>query len=353
MKNYKFHTISSRAWDAMLATIKRAKKSIYWECYIFSDDTDEHDFFNVLKEKARMGVKVKLVLDSLGSFWLERKAINDLKEAGVEVLFYNRFLPWWNPQRFKHWWFNRNHKKLLIIDEQVAFIGGVNVAKHFTNWIDLQVELRGAIVRYLIRSFVVSYELAGGEEEIKYKSVFKENKVRVFHHRPATEKGILKKYYKKSLCSAKKHIVLATPYFIPQAWLVKGLHRAWRRGVKIEIILPVKADYWVATFANYVLASLVYKPGIDFYFSKSMVHAKAMLIDDREAMVGSQNIDAHSFDFNMEGGVVFERKDMLRSLRAILNQWKKGSQRLIFDNGNKKWYQRLAAAIVLFLRPVL
>ena len=316
--NYRFYTVSSDAWDAMLAAIKKAKKSIYWESYIFDDDTKEHDFFGSLQSKAREGVEVKLVIDSLGSFWLSSKTVNELRAAGAEVLFFNRLIPWWNSYHFKHWWFNRNHRKLLIVDNEIAFIGGVNVGKRFKNWLDLQVELRGAILRYLIRSFVVSYKLSGGKDKIKYKSVIRKTKIRVFNHSPLTQKSVLKKYYKQACLSAKRKIVIATPYFLPQGWLIRYLHGALKRGVRIEIILPKKTDYWLATMANYTMLPLVYKPGMHFYFTNQMQHAKALLVDDREGIIGSQNIDALSFDYNLEGGIVFQRKNIVKDLRRII-----------------------------------
>jgi len=350
---YRFHSVSSVAWDAMLAAIKSAKNSIYWESYIFDNDTEEHNFFAVLEEKAKQGVRVKMIADSLGSFQLGRSVVGRLQAAGAEVLFYNRLLPWWNPQRFKFRWFHRNHKKLLIVDEQRAFVGGVNVGRRFKNWLDLQVELRGMIVRYLIRSFIVSYELSGGRDKIKYRGIFQGRKVKAFHHSPLTERSVLRKYYRRSCSMAQKNIIIATPYFFPQPWLVDNLRKARRRGVKIEIILPRKADHWISTMANYAAASLLARPGIDFYFSRAMVHAKALLVDGREGIIGSQNIDALSFDYNLEAGIVFQRKDMVRSLKKILEGWLADSDKFVFDPRRQNWWQRLKTAVYLALRPHL
>lgn len=352
MANYQFYTVSSDAWDAMLAAIRRAKKSIYWESYIFTSTPVEYNFFQALKQKARSGVAVKIIIDSFGSFLLDMSKVDELRAAGVEVLFYNRLIPWWNPNRFKYWWFHRNHKKILIIDNAIGFIGGVNLAKEMKNWEDIQVELRGLIVRYLIRSFIVSYNLCGGRDSIRYQSVFRGRKVKVFHHAPLTEKGMLKKYYRQSLRSARKKIIIVTPYFMPQLWLIKRINQTLKRGVKIEVIFPQRTDRRLADFANYTFASLLYRPGIKFYLTKNMTHAKALLVDDREAMVGSQNIDAYSFDYNLEGGIVFERKDMLRQLKKIINQWKSDAQELKII-ADRHWYHRLRQGILLLLSPYL
>jgi len=350
---YNFYTTSAEAWRAMIAAIQGAKKSIYWESYIFRGDTQRPNFINALKRRAKAGVVVKMVVDGFGSFTLRRSVVRELKSAGVEVLFYNGLIPWWNLAWFKHWWFHRNHKKLLIVDKKGAFIGGVNVAKRMKHWADLQIELRGAIVRYLIKSFVASYRLSGGRDEIKYPLLFQKGRVRIFHHSPFTEKSILKNYYKKTLRAARNKVVIVTPYFFPQRWLIKSLKRAIKRGVKVEVVLPSKSDYRFADLANYYLASLLYRPGIKFLFTKKMNHAKAILTDGREAMVGSQNIDAWSFDYNLEGGVVFEDEGMIRQLEKIIERWKGESRELVFNNGKRKWYQRLIMATILWLTPYI
>lgn len=352
--SFRFYATTTDAWRAMLAAAREAKSSIYFETFVFVANPKRYDFVSVFKTKARAGVKVKVIIDSFGSFFVGQKSVRELEDAGAEVLFYNRLIPWWNPTRFKYWWFHRNHKKIMIVDEKTAFIGGATVGKKYRKFWELHVELRGVIARYLIKSFVASYKLSGGKDDIKYPAIFRKGKIKIFHHSPLTGRGILKNYYKKSLRAAQKRVIIVTPFFFPQSWLIKLLIRAARRGVMIEIILPHQAEYdWIAGFINYYLAALVYRPNIKFFFTKETIHAKALLVDDREAMVGSQNIDAQSFDYNLEAGIVFERKDMIEKLKKIINQWKSESRELTFANHKKKWYQRLITATILRLTPYL
>ena len=132
--NYKFFTNSEKAWKAMFEAILNAKKSIYLEMYIFQNDMKEFDFFHLLKEKAKQGLQVKLILDSFGSAGLSDSAISELKEAGVEMLFLSYLL-------------HRMHRKVLIVDERVAFIGGVNLHRDSRFWNDLMVKIKGKLVR--------------------------------------------------------------------------------------------------------------------------------------------------------------------------------------------------------------
>lgn len=300
----------------MLEAIKSAEKSIYWECYILLDDTVTYNFFDVLKEKAAQGISVKIIFDAIGSFWLSSKATEDLQQSGVEVLFFNR-----------RGWFNRNHKKILIIDEKIGFIGGVNVAMAHRHWLDLHLRLEGLIVRALLKSFIKSYKISGGKDILIHKKLITHKKIRILDHLPILSKSrILKKYYLQHINNARENILIATPYFVPHFWLIKALKKAARRDIKIEIILPKETDHKIIDWLNHLFTYLVREKNIDFYFSPKMIHAKALLVDDREGLVGSNNIDATSFEFNSESGLVFKRKDMLRDLKNIFENWKKDSQ---------------------------
>lgn len=331
----------------MLTALKEARQFIYWESYIFYPDIDGYEItraiFNTLVEKARMGVKVKIIADYWGSFFFNNQARARLEESGAEVLFFRG-----------HRFFGRNHKKILVIDGKTAFIGGVNLAERHRHWLDLHLRLEGAVVRYLLRSFIKSYELSGGQEKIKLPpSRLVQWKIKFIDHWPLKKRRAFKKHYKKTCWSAQKSVVITTPYFVPHPWLVKILHRAAKRGLKVDILLPEKTDWVVLNWANYLFASLVYKPGISFYFTKEFIHAKALLIDDREGLVGSQNIDALSFDHNIEGGVAFQQPEMVAKLKQILEEWKSGAQLLVFKKEGRRWYHRLLEVIFRLLQPIL
>lgn len=330
----------------MLEALDSSKNSIYWESYIFLDsDSDDlnQKIFNTLKEKAISGVRVKIIADYWGSFFLSSKIRQVLEDAGVEILFFKG-----------HGLLGRNHKKLLIVDEKIAFIGGVNLAKHHRHWLDLHVRLEGGIVNYLLRSFVKTYYFSGGKEKINVKkSVIGKFKVKFIEHWPGGKKSVLKKHYKKAFADAKTSIMIVTPYFVPHPWLVKLLYKSIKRGVIVDIILPERTDVFILNMANHLFSSLVYRPGINFYFVKKMIHAKALLIDKTEALVGSQNIDALSFDNMMEGGIIFQNQEMINKLASIMENWKKEGKQLKFQPKNRWWYQRLLEFLFKLLHPVL
>ena len=345
---YKFYTTSEKAWQGMLAAIKEARHYIYWESYIFYPDVEggylTQEIFQALAEKARTGIEVKIIADYWGSFFFSAKARKFLEDFGAEVLFFKG-----------HKIFGRNHKKILIIDGKVAFIGGVNLAKHHKDWLDLHLRLEsGGVINYLQRSFTRSYYKAGGKDKIELrKPQLAQWKVKFIEHWPAGKRRLLKRHYKDALDNARRSILIATPYFVPHPWLVRRLHRAAKKGVLVSIIIPEITDNFIINLANYCFASLVYLPGINFYFTKQFVHAKALLIDDREGLIGSQNIDALSFDHNIEGGVIFQRKDMVEELKKILEDWQKDAKLLVFKQESRRWYNRLLEVIFKLLRPIL
>lgn len=356
---YRLHTVSSVAWDAMLDAIHQAKQTIFWECYILLDDTPTHNFFQALAERARAGVRVKIIADAFGSFWLSRRTIMTLQEAGVEILFFNHLIPWWNIRRFRHWWLCRNHKKILIVDGQVGFLGGVNVARRFAAWLDVHVEVTGTIVRSLIRSFARSYRRCGGRDPIVIRYLHRHDRLlrrtRLIEHLPFGKEARLRRYYKQHITHAKKEIIIATPYFVPHGWLFKILRAALRRGVRVEVLLPQQTDSALMTYANTVFAEIVseQESNINFYFTSAMVHAKILLVDNREGLIGSNNIDAQSFDFNMETGLAFQNRRMLNDVRAIVEEWKKTARPLPLFSVTPSWHRKLIRVAFWMIQPIL
>lgn len=346
MKQHKFYTNSRSAWSAMLESIRTARRSIYWEVYIFEDDLGgEYDFFRTLADKARSGVRVRIILDGFGSMNLSNSAIERLRNAGAEVLFFNR-------------WFRRIHRKILIVDEEIGFLGGVNVGKAYKKWLDLTLRLTGRnIVRSLVRSFGRSYHDSGGTDPgllaLRENSRTRRTGMWLLDHFPAVGKLMLRPYYQEQIAGARKRIVLVTPYFIPHRWLLAALLSAQARGVKVELVIPEKTDSDFISFANHVFISSLYKSGIKFYMTKDMIHAKAILVDDRVGLVGSNNLDAMSFDHNAEAGVSFERKEMVRDLKNIIDIWQKDALPFKHDPKYEGWYYKFMEKVVRFIQPVL
>ncbi len=330
----------------MLYQMETAKESIYWESYIFHDDTkSEYNFIETLAKKAKEGVRVRIVLDGFGSIFLSASATEQLTSAGAELLFFKSI-------------FRRIHRKILIIDEVKMFVGGVNVGYAYKKWFDLHlfIENRRA-VKSLLWSFSRSYALCGGKDknllEIRESSPSRKTKVWLIDHFPSVGKFLLRDYYEEKIAKASREIVMITPYFVPRSWLVSSLEGAIKRGVKIEILVGERTDSKIMDFTNCLFMASVFPLGIKFFLTKGINHAKAVLIDGEEGMIGSNNLDSLSFHFNAEAGISFKNKLMIKDFEEIIDKWKKTAK--LFDPKQlaNKWYTRPLEWLIKLVSPVL
>lgn len=305
----------------MIKEIKKARKSIYIEMYIFIGDTlESHDFISALKERSSSGVEVTIVADSFGSSKLKDSIIRDLRSSGVEILF------------FSHW-LRRTHRKMLIIDNRITFLGGVNIKKNMIDWLDLQIKIISPrLAKNVLRSFAYTYKMSGGKKENILKnnkrSIFKTIRAQFLEHFPNNNIYSLQVYYQEKLISAQNRIVIITPYFTPPRWLVALLDSAIKRGVVVDIFIPQKTDIKFINRINRAYVNSLSDLKINFYFQNRMNHAKILLIDDQETLIGSQNLDLFSFRLNLESGVFIKDKFLINDLNKVIEKWRRDSVKL-------------------------
>lgn len=343
---HRLYTTSQKAWDGMFEAMVKAEKSIYIEMYIFLNDTQStHNFLGLLKEKAQNGLEVVVIADALGSFSLRGSEVIELRSAGVEFMF------------FSHW-MRRTHRKIVIIDNQIAFLGGVNIKEENRNWLDLQVKIEGRIVIPLLQSFAYAYALIGGKKEsiLKYNqlSIVKKIKSWVIDTFVGNTKTYnLNNYYQDKLTGAKKSIKIATPYLLPPRRLLAALDNACLRGVEVEILIPNNTDIRRINKINYLNTCRMSAFGVKFFLMPRMNHAKIMIVDDKECLIGSQNMDVLSFGFNMEVGVFFQQKKLVHDLNRIFDNWKNES--INFNTNHKKiiLFDRIWIRIFKIFYPIL
>ncbi|KKW06926.1 MAG: Cardiolipin synthase [Candidatus Moranbacteria bacterium GW2011_GWE1_49_15] len=341
----KLYTKSTKAWDAMIKAIEAAEKSVYIEMYIFENDmAQKHDFWGKLKKKAAEGVRVVVVADAFGSSNLKNDTSRDIEKSGIEIIF------------FSHW-IRRIHRKILIVDENIAFIGGVNIGKRFALWNDLQIRLQGKIAKRLLKSFAYTYEMAGGKDEkildFRQRKISYKLKFWLVEHLPIRNIHTLRRAYEKKLTGTEKSIFVVTPYFAPPRWLISLLDDAVRRGARVEVLVPEKSDSPLADRINLHYMEKLHSLGIFFFLTKEMNHAKLLVIDEKEALVGSQNLDLLSFELNSEAGIFFKEKILVDEILEIYNNWKEDSTEFVSGQYEKKLTDYAIAALTGLFRPVL
>lgn len=323
--NFQIYTTTRESWDAMYGAIERANTSIYWELYIFADDAAGTRFFDLLEEKARQGLDVKLIIDALGSFGLSKKRVQSLRAAGVDLVFFSqkhRYMGWW-----KQLW-TRTHRKILVIDESVGFIGGVNIQKGMEEWMDIQVRIEGKPVHSLLRAFAKIYMISGGNrDEVKHllKYKFRVEKVmsdiEFIYDEPHEGRSAIRKRYTEALLKARERVILFSPYYFPDKKFLQALWSARKRNVHVDLLIPFRTDVRIATYAAYTWFSLMKLYGVHVYLIKRMMHGKGVIMDDEWAMIGSSNIDSMSFYDNYEANIKITDKSAVKRLKDTVLEW--------------------------------
>lgn len=323
---YHIYETSEKAWAGMYQAMLGAYISIYWELYMFVDDEEGDRFFDLLEQKAKQGVDVKLVVDYLGSFGLSRKRAIALRKAGVDLHFFHG-----RKHRLRGVWrklLSRTHRKMLIVDEKLGFIGGVNIQKEMKDWLDIQVSIEGEAVRSLLRAFAKMYIICGGDKEtvkhlFKYKfRVQKEIKdIEFIYDNAHPTKSRARKMYTEALLKARERVILFSPYYLPDKKFLHALWQARKRGVRVDLLIPFRSDLRIATYAAYTWFSIMKKKGVHVHLMRNMMHGKGVIMDDDWAMVGSSNIEKGSFYQNYEANVRLRDKVTVKKIKSTIEGW--------------------------------
>lgn len=330
-----FYTTSIQAWDAMFYAIQNASNSIYWEVYTFVDDEAGNRFVNLLCIQAKKGLTVKLLVDALGSSELSKNAIENLRLSGVDILIFSAQNTKRMLTRWQRLW-ARSHRKVLIIDEDIGFIGGVNIQHDMTDWKDIHAKIQGPTVRSLLRSFAKSYMIAGGKRDsiqhlLKYKFRIAKDieDLEFIYDEPGARQSKARKKYIEAFIRARERVILFSPYYFPDRKFLKALWKARKRGIKIDLLIPFRSDIRIATYASYALFSIMHRRGVKVHLMKEMMHGKGVIVDDEWAMIGSSNIDQTSFYDNYEANVRFFDKKTVQQLKHIITNWLSSSEQVV------------------------
>jgi cardiolipin synthase len=336
-----------RIFPAMLEAIRAAKKTITFETYVYWSGDVGAAFTEALSEKAQQGVKVHAIIDPIGSDRIDHKYLQTMKDAGVEYVLYHG-LRWYDlssTQRLN----NRTHRKLLVVDGEVGFTGGVGIADEWKgdaqddkHWRDTHYMLRGPAVAQLQAAFVDNWmETTGrvlhGEDYFPKLDQPGPLFAQVFKSSSSGGSESMELMYLLSIAAAQKNIRLASAYFVPDKLTTQALVDARKRGVVVQIIVPgPKIDMKVVRGASRARWGELLKAGVELYeYMPTMYHVKQMIVDDAWVSIGSANLDNRSFRLNDEANLnvldgafaaeqikVFDA-DLLKCRRITYERWKK------------------------------
>lgn len=316
MKDFEIFSKPRIIYKKMLCDIKNATKSIYLETYIYDRDLIGNKFRQALIEKAREGVKVKVLVDAWGST-VDKIYFKRLIELGAEVRFFREFRYVIRIFTKNH---ERNHRKLLIIDDNLTYVGSMNITESCLDWNELVLKLEGEIAGHFNESFFKSWESVGKLTKKKVKNILHKG-FEIIHEIPSHRHRVTEGEYEKAIRRAKKEILIVTPYFIPSSKIRKAMHSAIKRGVKVKIILPLISDVKVIDILRTHFLGPLSKKGIMFfYYQPRILHSKLLVVDDRFFILGSSNLDYRSFIHDFQINLMGNNRSIVCELRRYFNE---------------------------------
>ena len=304
-------------FDALEAAILAAKRQIHVQMYILSIDDPGLRILELLERRAAEGVVVRILLDGFGSRSVHRRLERRLRDSAVKLAYFlpSRLWPLHAPRlNFA------NHRKIVIIDDHIAFTGGMNIAHEYEHkWRDLMIEIRGPAARSLHHIFLDDWFFATDETlpEPETAAPLPEGcDLAVLASGPDTEPWIHDAYF-LAITQAKSRVVLVTPYFIPTPALVTALRTAAGRGVDVRVVLPSDSDVTLVKWASRSYYLKLVRAGVRiFEYQGPMLHAKALIQDDALLSVGTANVDSRSFGLSFEVSCFSASAELNRELSA-------------------------------------
>lgn len=295
-----------QAWEAMLHDCAMAQQSIYFEQYILMNDALGQRFFGLLTDKAKQGVDVHLVLDRVGSrYTYDSDLVRRLCQAGGRVQFFNKIgvQHLFQPRR----WFPRNHCKNLIIDSSIAYVGSVCFAANMRDWRDTQARFTGDLVAKVEQAC---------KTQLRNQPVSVQEGYAFIATSPKLGRNPLYAELLQRIRTARKEVLLVTPYFLPPRRLLRVLCNAADRGVTVRVMLSHQSDVRIADYASQTYYPRLLRHGIQIlHYHKTILHAKYAVIDDDWATVGSSNLDYLSLLRNRESNLVISNTTGVSHLR--------------------------------------
>lgn len=304
----------------LLRELKKAKKYIFLEYFIVEEGVMWDAVLEILKEKARQGVEVRLMYDDLGCFLLLPKDYPEQMEAlGIQCRIFNRFKPVLTSMQN-----NRDHRKIAVIDGKVAFTGGVNLADEYINeiqrfghWKDASVMLRGKAAWSFALMFLQMWELAGEGDEDYSKfypwgsepcPIKAEGYVQPYADSPMDKENVGEHVYLQIIQQARQYLYINTPYLMIDEAMMSALCLAAKSGVDVRIVTPHKPDKWYVHITTRSYYRDLLAAGVRVYeYSKGFIHSKTFVSDDTIATVGTTNLDYRSLYLSFECGAVMYR----------------------------------------------
>ncbi len=357
-------TNGANAFESILSALRKANRFIHMEYYMIYDDVIGGRIADILIEKASSGVEVRIIFDDVGSWGLSESYIKRLRSAGVKIFAFM-------PVRFHRFTSKvnyRNHRKIIVIDGEVAFTGGVNIADkylvgipHIGHWRDTHLRIEGGAVSALQSIFYNDWNFVSGESLDDKSLYFPQTKavgdvsMQIASSGPDSDWASIMQCFFLAIAKASSHIYITTPYFLPNEPILTAIKVASLSGIKVKILLPSCSDSKVVHWASRSYISELLEAGVSIYLYRAgFVHSKVITIDGVFSSVGSANMDVRSFEDNFEVTAMMYDRDIAEQLES---QFKRDTQRAdrvrIEDWAQRSGSKHLKESLARLLTPLL
>lgn len=343
----------SEAFPVMSDAIENAVETINLEFYKIVSDKTGWEFARRLVKKQEDGCTVRIIYDAIGCIDTEERYFEYLRTGGIQLLEFHPVFPWTG----RHWgWWHRDHRKILIVDGKIGFVGGINLTDEYagtdsggSGWRDTDIMIEGPAVKELQKLFLSTWnqnagELLGGENFFYHLKSDGDVALKIIGSKERKNRRAIRKAYIQAIKNAEKYIYIANAYFVPDMGIMRALKNARSRGVEIILILPKKSDVIPVKYASNSLYSKLLRWGIKIYeWQGTVLHAKTAVIDGLWSTVGSFNIDRRSFTHNLEVNVAILDEGFGKQMQNMFFEDLKNCKEVLYE----KWKKRPAKQKIL------
>lgn len=357
-------TTGQEKYESLLADIEQARDYIHLQYFIIENDEVGQRMIDLLMDKAQQGVQVRVLYDYVGSFYFKPRVLKRMRRAGIEV---HPFLEVSLANvAFRINW--RNHRKIVVIDGKIGYVGGMNIAnryvngdKHWSPWRDTHLRISGEAVAALQYSFAIDWNfttrklLTSPTMHYDEPLVKTDYVVQMMSSGPTNRWNNISFVFFKAITLARSRVYVQTPYFLPSDALLKALQSAALAGVDVRIMIPRRPDSLMLRLATGSYIKECMQSGIKVYFYEpSVMHAKVVIVDDEFVTTGSTNFDFRSFEHNFEFNALIYSKEFNLKMRDIFEADIQQCTRLSMGTWKKRpVVQKAMESLVRLISPIL
>lgn len=344
--------------------IRKAKSFIHIEYYIFRYDELGKRLISELREKVKDGVEVRFLMDGMGSKAISKKIIRLIQSYGIKVaVFFPGILPHINT-RINY----RNHRKIVVIDGIIGYVGGFNVGDEYVNkgkqfkfWRDTHIKIRGEAVNELNKRFILDWDYAADENIGNMSMYFPEPEqvgdvgIQIVSSGPDHMEEYIKNSYMKIINNAKNYVYIQTPYLVPDSPMIEALKISALSGVDVRLIVPGAPDHFFMEWLLSANMGLLMEYGIKFYrYEKGFIHAKTIVADGEVCSIGTANLDIRSFKLNFEVNAFIYNERIAKEMEKVFYEDQENSKLVTKEDYDKRSRTlRIRESLIRLLSPIL